>query len=192
MQKMKKIFPFLILVMFMIIVLNAISVSAKRSEILQFTSDGHVLGFEKTGMYAATGSHALRIGFAGTEGVIPESITGFSDSAKAMPLKEVRYPGLWKGITLVYTKTDKDIFESTYYIEPDANAEDIRLVYNVPVTLAKNNSLNLKCETGCMTKSPPEAWQEINGKKSRFLYLFEKLQKMKQALKSVSIIVNCL
>jgi hypothetical protein len=39
MQKMNRIVPFLVSVIFMIIVFNAINVSAKRSDILQFIAD---------------------------------------------------------------------------------------------------------------------------------------------------------
>ncbi len=175
MQKMKRTFPFLIVVIFTIVTVNAINVSAKKNEILQYTAGGHMLGFEKTGLYVATRSHALRIGFSGTKGVIPEAITDASDSKKAIPLKKVIYPGLWEGINLAYTRTDKDIFESTYYIEPNASVEDIKLVYNVPVETTKNGSLILKFETGYMTESPPVAWQEINNKKVPVMVSFKKL-----------------
>ena len=175
MKGSKKLSIFITPVIVMILMFSISSVSAKEHEMIQFTSDGHVLGFEKTGIYAATGSHVLRIGFAGTKGVVPEAVTGSLDSKKAMPLGEVRYPGLWKGITLVYTRTDKNIFESTYYIEPNADAGDIRLVYNVPVTKTKNGSLNFQFETGCMTESPPVAWQEINNKKVPVSVSFKKI-----------------
>lgn len=114
MQEINKSFPFLVLLILLVIVLNSVNVSAKKSEVLQFTAKGHVLGFEKTGLYVATGSHALKISFAGTEGVVPDAITDASGSKKAMPLKKVKYSELWEGITLTYTHTDKDIFESTY------------------------------------------------------------------------------
>lgn len=147
----------------------------KKHELLQFTSNGHILGFEKTSLYIATGSHALRIKFTGTEGVMPVSTSDFSNSEKKAQLKEVKYKELWDGITLTYTKNENNIFESTYYLAPNASADNIRLVYNVPLETTENGSLNLKFKTGYMTESPPEAWQEINGEKVPVTVSFKKI-----------------
>ena len=40
-----------------------------RSELLQFTAGGHVIGFQKDRFYLATGTHALCVEFAGTSQV---------------------------------------------------------------------------------------------------------------------------
>ena len=53
------------------------SKSAVETELLQFTSSGHILGFETDGIYLATGNHMLRESFANTQGRAP--ISGFPD-----------------------------------------------------------------------------------------------------------------
>jgi len=49
-------------------------------DILQFTSGGHVLGFAKTGVYVATGSHALRVEFVNAHSTTPLSTTSPSET----------------------------------------------------------------------------------------------------------------
>lgn len=138
MKRVKKCVVLWMTVTTMISVIYASAVYAKENGMLQFTAGEHVLGFGKTGMYSATGSHALRIGFGGTKGVMPEAGgSPASNSEKAMPLQEVKYPDLWDGITLAYTCAEGGILESTYYVQPYANVKEIRLVYNVPVEKAE-------------------------------------------------------
>ena len=45
--------------------------AAAPEGLLQFTSGGHALGFAIGGMFAATGSHALRVGFTGANPIRP-------------------------------------------------------------------------------------------------------------------------
>jgi hypothetical protein len=40
-----------------------VATNEKSIDLLQFTSAGHVLGFEADGIYAASGSHALQVEF---------------------------------------------------------------------------------------------------------------------------------
>src|SRR5205814_565510 len=64
-------------------------------DILQFTSGGHILGFAKSGVYVATGSHALRVEFVNAHSTTPLSNTLPSETGntKAAPLlSQVTYP----------------------------------------------------------------------------------------------------
>src|SRR5437762_14247829 len=79
-------------------------VTASR-DILQFTSGGHVLGFAKSSVYVANGSHALRVEFINAHSTTPLSTTSANDTGDtkvAPPLSRVTYPNLWDGVTLTY------------------------------------------------------------------------------------------
>ena len=73
------------------------------ADLAQFTSDGHVLGFTEDGMYAATGTHALRVDFAGANRIRPQSDMPAGEQGRAAPLGRVTYENLWDGIDLAYT-----------------------------------------------------------------------------------------
>src|SRR5262245_15740006 len=103
--------------------------STEPPELLQFSSAGHVLGFEPGAMLAATGSHALRIEFVDANAVTPQSAAA-SEKA-AVPLTSVTYPRLWDGVTLTYDASG--IARSTYRLEPYTDVSAIRLRYNRPV-----------------------------------------------------------
>ena len=136
---------------------------AKAASILQFTSGGHALGFTAQAMYAATGSHALHVDFIGARAIQPH--TGSSSSnvdGKPAPLSRVTYPGLWNGIDLLYTSTVGSLYTTTYTLAPGADASDIRLRYNAPLTLNKNGTLSIAFETGALTESAPIAWQDLS------------------------------
>ena len=155
--------------------------SAKASSLLQFTSGGHALGFTTQGMYAATGSHGLRVDFVNANNVQPQADSPASPSTlrqaqddaslrtgadgKAVPLSRVVYADLWEGITLTYATRAGSIFTTIYDLAPGADAKNIRLRYNAPLTLSPNGTLNIAFETGMLTESAPIAWQNINGKR---------------------------
>ncbi|MBW1812897.1 MAG: hypothetical protein JRJ39_04245 [Deltaproteobacteria bacterium] len=63
--------------------------SSDTSEMLQFTSSGHVLGFQKSGVYVASGSYLLREGFAGTKGTTPQTDRPPVKDKKAQPFEKV-------------------------------------------------------------------------------------------------------
>ncbi len=162
--------PLLCLILFCyfpIIALPALATTKTTSEnqLLQLNSSGHVLGFDKTGVIVATGSHALKIKFMGTDGVAPVAQTGSGENGKAIHFEEVSYPELWPGVTLAYTKADGGIFESVYYVAPYGDVNAISLQYNTPVELTSAGSLVLRFKTGTMKESAPVAWQEIKGKR---------------------------
>ncbi|MBW1817606.1 MAG: IPTL-CTERM sorting domain-containing protein, partial [Deltaproteobacteria bacterium] len=135
------------------------------TKLVQFTAGGHVLGFQEDRLYMATGSHALRISFGGTAGVLPISDSGPSDPNKAMPLIRVEYRDLWEGITVIYESTPGGVVKSTYRLAPNARVRDIRLEYSVPVGLSDGGSLRVVFRTGILTESAPVAWQEIGGRR---------------------------
>jgi hypothetical protein len=133
--------------------------------LLQFTSGGHILGFYSTGMVAATGSHALRVDFVEAQQIQPEADSPASADGKAMPLNRVTYANLWPGVTLAYNASVGSIYTTTYSLAPGADAKNIRLHYNTPITLTNNGELIIAFETGSLTESAPIAWQDIEGKR---------------------------
>jgi hypothetical protein len=139
--------------------------AAAPADLLQFTAGGHALGFAAGGMYAATGSHALHVEFAGANAVRPQADSPASADGKAAPLSHVIYTNLWNGITLTYTASAGNVYTTTYTLAPGANPGEIRLRYNTPPTLNKDGTLRIAFETGGMTESAPIAWQEIQGQR---------------------------
>lgn len=149
------------------VIFAAASKLAKTTALLQFKSGGHVLGFASQTMYAATGSHALRVNFLGARTTQPQASSGpvSGQEGAITPLSRVAYPGLWDGIDLVYAATPGSIYTTTYTLAPGADVSQIRLGYNVPVALNKDGTLRLAFETGTLTESAPIAWQDIDGKR---------------------------
>ena len=138
------------------------------TKLLQFTSDGQVLGFSGDGVIIASASHMLKINFLNSKAVIPEAdnaASGESITGKAPALSSVTYQNLWDGITLVYEASGASIVKSTYYVADGAQTDSIRLGYNHPVQIDKNGNLNIAYEDGTIVESTPVAWQEIDGKK---------------------------
>ena len=142
---------------------------AEAPSLLQYTSGGHVLGFTSQGMYAATGSHVLRVDFVDANAVTPlsadsegvENPNGLAGAAP--PFTSITYPNLWDGVTLTYDATG--IVRSTYHLEPYADPNAIRLHYNRPVLVQNDGSLQIEFETGSLTETAPIAWQEIDGQR---------------------------
>ena len=133
------------------------------TQMLQFTAGGHVLGFSSSGIYAATGSHALHVDFVGANSVQPQAEAP-STGGKAAPLSRVQYPDLWQGIRLIYDAPPGGILRSTYQLEAGADVSMIRLRYNAPLTVNADGSLSIAFETGTLNESAPLAWQVISGK----------------------------
>jgi hypothetical protein len=170
-MKTKQLFRLLTALSFLLAALPAQAVqaaaakSAAPADLLQFTSGGHALGFAAGGMYAATGSHALHVGFLGANAIPPQADSPASADGKAAPISRVIYTNLWDGITLAYTAGAGNIYTTTYTLEPGADPGDIRLLYNTPLTLNEDGTLGIAFETGGMTESAPIAWQEIQGRR---------------------------
>ncbi|MBN1833983.1 MAG: SBBP repeat-containing protein, partial [Deltaproteobacteria bacterium] len=132
---------------------------------LQFTSGGHVLGFDAEGVYVATGDHMLRVEFVGHSGVAPMADGKLSGDGPAQPLGRVTYADLWPGISLNYDHVAGSIAQSSYLLEPGADVSQVRLRYNAPVEIEAGGSLWIEYETGHMRESAPVAWQEINSRR---------------------------
>jgi len=138
---------------------------AASPNLLQFTSGGHALGFTSGGVYAATGTHALRVDFVDANPVTPQADSSASPTGKAAPLGRVAYSDLWDGIGLTFTAGAGSIYTTTYTLSPGADAGDIRLRYNAPLTLNNNGTLTIAFDTGAMIESAPIAWQDIQGRR---------------------------
>jgi hypothetical protein len=143
-------------------------------EMLQFISEGHILGFRKGDVVIASGNHALRIEFIDARTVSPMTeeiaLDTVNNSKAVTPLGSVTYRDLWDGVTLVYERHSSSLVKSTYSVQPSGSAlsspvDRIRLRYNVPVIIDDSGNLAFSFETGQMRESRPLAWQEINGKK---------------------------
>jgi len=140
------------------------TISPKKTEILQFTSSGHVLGFHKNGVYVATGSHILWERFVDTKGVSPQAYHLPTKNGRDESLGSVSYSNLWDGISLTYDKPSEGVLRSTFQVAPGANPDNIGLYYNVPACIDPAGNLVFTFKTGTMTASAPIAWQEIRGK----------------------------
>lgn len=136
----------------------------RGTELLQFTSASHVLGFSPDKVYLAGGDHALAVTFVDAQEVMPQASSFHGGAqAQAAPLEQVRYTGLWQGIDVVYFASQGSIAKSAYYLSPGADVRDIRLAYNAPMQLNTDGSLRFVFESGVLTESAPVAWQDIDG-----------------------------
>src|SRR6202521_2800872 len=138
---------------------------AVPKDILQFTSGGHILGFAADSVYVAGGSHAIRVQFVNPRAINPISSAVPGGTQRAAPLSQVTYPNLWDGVTLTYDAPGGAVVRSTYRIEPEADAGNIRLRYNAPVAVQEGGSLRVTFQSGTMNESAPQAWQEREGKR---------------------------
>jgi hypothetical protein len=116
-------------------------------------------------MYAATGSHALHVDFVNANSVQPQAPNAAaSTDGSIAPLSSVTYVDLWPGISLDYTAAG-GVYTTTYNLAPGADANDIQLRYNAPLSLNENGTLTIAFESGALTESAPIAWQEMNGQR---------------------------
>jgi len=141
---------------------------AEAQEMLQYTSGGHRLGFDATGMLVAAGDHALRVDFVNANATKPAS-----SSTDGGVFASTTYANLWDGVTLTYDAVG--IIRSTYEVAARASANAIRLRYNHPLQLLADGSLRIEFESGAMTESAPIAWQESNGKRQPVSVAFRQL-----------------
>jgi hypothetical protein len=141
------------------------------NDLLQFTSEGHILGFAHDRVYMAGMGNLLTEEFVGAKEVAPVS-AGPRDQednlTKVAPeLVTVCYPNLWEGITVSYEASQGGLTQSTYVISPGAAVSQIKLRYNADAKIQDNGSLRFAhpAEKGFFTMTAPIAWQEIEGKK---------------------------
>src|SRR5262249_42571101 len=81
------------------------AVSAPDVSVNQYTSGGHVLGFDSAGYYVSNGTFALRVSFDNARPVRASADDDARTSAaetQANPLTRVSYAGLWDGISVTY------------------------------------------------------------------------------------------
>ena len=144
--------------------------TADGNTLMQFTSEGHVLGFGHSQVYVASSDHVLKVAFVGGRSVAPVSLEGaekdgaFPD-AKDRPFS-VSFPEVWAGVGVVYEKGSGSIVKSTYTVSAGASeraVEQIRLSYNRPVHTDENGNLVIGYPTGSIVEEAPVAWQEIDG-----------------------------
>ena len=133
------------------------------SAMLQLTSAGHVLGFDKSGVYMAGPDHTLSVEFMGSRLVSPVAEGCNNTEQSPLPLGKVSYKDAWDNIDIIYTAADGGIAESTYVLHPGANPADIRLRYNTPVEITADGALSFRFQNGSLTESAPIAWQELDG-----------------------------
>jgi len=164
--------------------------STAPKDILQFTSGGHVLGFAKTGVYVASGSHALRVEFVNSHSISPAGApapSAANSDKQATPLSQVTYSNLWDGVTLTYDAPMGAIARSTYRLEAYTKAENIRLRYNAPVSVQSDGSLRISFKTGTINESAPQAWQERDGNACSLRLHSREEGKMKSPLRPASM-----
>jgi hypothetical protein len=140
---------------------------AEVPSLLQYTSNGHVLGFDEGKIYLAGLDHALTVEFVGGQAVAPMGTAATQVKSTGVPeLGQVKYQGIWSGVDMYYRASESGIVESFYALAPGADPDVIKLAYNMPVALMPNGALRIAFETGFMTASAPIAWQEIDGKRT--------------------------
>ena len=139
-------------------------------QLLQFTSGGQVLGFDRQGTYIVSPTHMLKASFVGANPVDPqaEKAVTAEKAGAAAPMGKVTYTNLWDGVRLVYEAKEGTVIKSTYYIDgnkTEAALNRIHLSYNRPVKLDEQGNLVVAFETGNLVEKAPVAWQEVDGAK---------------------------
>ena len=137
-----------------------------ESSLLQFTSEGHVLGFSPDGVTIASRDHMVNTEFIGSNAVSPQADTAVpveNKASLASPLNRVTYRSVWDGVTVVYEANPGSIVESTYYLGEAERVDSIRLGYNRPVSIDQQGNLVITYESGNMVESAPVAWQDVDG-----------------------------
>ncbi len=139
--------------------------TTKANDLLQFTSQNHILGFRSDGVYVASSRHALTTKFLEANTVTPLSdINADVDASGKLPaLSKVTYKNIWNGITAVYEGEKDSLMKSTYVVDitkKGVTPNSIRLRYNRPIQIDSNGDLQIAFEDGIMTENAPVAWQE--------------------------------
>ncbi len=143
---------------------RAVSDAASNAP-MQFTSQGHILGFRTGEFYVSNATYALRVEFLDANPIAPMSDTPSISDGHALPLSHVTYANLWEGITLAYDAARSGVVRSSYRLEPHADPRAIHLRYYAPITLNPDGTLTIAYATGQMIESAPMAWQEVEGER---------------------------
>ncbi len=136
-----------------------------KDDLLQFTSQDHIVGFRSDGVYVASARHALTTKFLNANTVTPISDSNSEvDAAGKVPaLSKVTYKNIWNGIDAVYEGGKEEIMKSTYFVDitkKGVSAKSILLRYNRPLKIDTNGNLQISFDNGIMTEKAPIAWQE--------------------------------
>lgn len=164
---------------------NTIDDVVPQRELLQFISSGHVLGFKPKSLYISNSSYMLKEEFVGTKGAIPFPEAEPTVGKQAQGLNTVIYHELWSGVTLKYDKPQGGIIRSTYFVEAGADPNQIRLKYNVPLTLSNTGNLIFEFDSGMIQASEPIAWQEIDGRRVSIDIAYEINQQLSEVSFSI-------
>lgn len=140
------------------------------NNILQFETNGHIVGFKEDRVCMVGMGYALIGEFVGAKKTTPvvEKAGEKPQAGKgAPPLERVMYEDLWEGVTLKYEARQAGIAEAIYIVQPQADPSRIRVKYNAEAEIQPDGSLRFKhpTEKGYFTMTPPAAWQEIGGDK---------------------------
>ena len=115
---------------------------------LQYQAGGHILAFQVGRAYLASLEHALAIEFVDSSAVMPTAEGSQGESGQAATLPTVTYRELWPGVTLTYDAVADGIAKSTYHVAAGADASQIRLRYNLPVSVQEDGSLSFAHRAG--------------------------------------------
>ena len=143
------------------------------SELQQFTSNNHVLGFAPDTLHIVGVDRALKIAFVGANPALPVAPSNAQVDNKTPVFTEIDYQNLWNGVDLHYDKGD-GIIRSTYTVKSGADVGTIKLAYNMPVTIDSSGALKMKFDHGEWVESAPVAWQEVDGKRKPVQVAFHK------------------
>jgi len=133
-------------------------------KLLQFTSNGHVLGFGSSAIYLAGAGHALSVEFYGGRSVKPVA-EGAAGTWGSKPFSKVSYSGVWRYIDIIYTASDDGLAKSTYIVRPGGDPADISLRYNIPCEITPEGGLRFQSGESYFIESAPVAWQESGGQR---------------------------
>ncbi len=142
-----------------------IAAKGGNNELLQFTSEGHVIAFTPECMYLSGNDHMLKVTFQNANVSAPQAEPRKFIGSRPQSLEKVIYPELWNGISLTCESEGGSIAKSTYIVSPGSDARQICLRYNVPVRVNKDGELVFEYETGELSETAPIAWQMINGRR---------------------------
>ncbi|MEI7512803.1 MAG: SBBP repeat-containing protein [Candidatus Uhrbacteria bacterium] len=131
--------------------------------LLQYSSQGHILGFRDDSIYIASPEHMLKVSFLEANNVTPKADER-TIGEKIAPLTKVTYENIWDGVTAVYEGSKTSVVKSSYYLD-GSKVQNIHLGYNRPIQIDGNGNLVISYDQGTLTESAPIAWQEINGQK---------------------------
>jgi hypothetical protein len=149
----------------------AVQPQVPAAELVQVKASGHIIGFLPQKVYMAAMDHLLSVDFLGTPGSAPQQAQD-----------QVTYANLWDGVDVTYETVAEGIAKTTYTVAPNADPNQIRLRYNLPVELQADGSLRVSdpgadslagiasstgasisstAGSGYMHESAPVAWQEV-------------------------------